>query len=99
MPALQAGGSRFESGTVHMNFFVYILYNSKYDKFYIGQTNNLEARIIKHNSKKSNYTSKYDGGWKLVYYEEHKTRTEVIKKERFFKQQKNKNFYKRLCKL
>ncbi len=80
-----------------MKFYVYILHNSKHDKFYIGQTNNLDARIIEHNSGQVNYTSKYDGGWSLGYYEEYNSRTEAIKREKFLKRQKNKTFYKRFC--
>jgi putative endonuclease len=82
-----------------MKFYVYILYNLKHDKFYIGQTNCLDARIIEHNSGQVNYTLKYDGGWNLVYYVKYSNRTEAIKREKFLKKQKNRNFYKRLCKL
>jgi putative endonuclease len=31
-------------------FFVYILLSKKTGKFYIGQTNNIENRLMKHNS-------------------------------------------------
>ncbi|MGW8185556.1 MAG: GIY-YIG nuclease family protein [Candidatus Moraniibacteriota bacterium] len=33
-----------------MTFFIYILESLKDGKLYIGQTNNLENRIIRHNS-------------------------------------------------
>lgn len=81
-----------------MKFYVYILYNKKYDKFYIGQTNNLEARISEHNHSmnKSGYTAKLEGEWKVVYNENLSSRTEAIKRERFLKKQKNKSFCKRL---
>ncbi|MDN3668523.1 GIY-YIG nuclease family protein [Echinicola jeungdonensis] len=36
------------------NFFVYILYSSKIDKFYVGKTQNLENRLNYHNNPKSN---------------------------------------------
>ena len=80
-----------------MNYSIYILYNEKNDKFYIGQTNDIERRLIEHNLGKSNYTSKYNGEWRLVYQEELSDRTTVLKRERFLKNQKNKNFYKKLC--
>jgi putative endonuclease len=33
-----------------MKYFTYILYSEKFDRFYHGQTQNLDARIIKHNA-------------------------------------------------
>lgn len=82
-----------------MTFYIYIIYNIKHDKFYIGQSIDLNKRIIEHNEGLSNYTSKYDGEWILCYHEEYKSRSEAIKRERFFKKQKNKVFYKKLCSL
>jgi putative endonuclease len=29
--------------------FVYILYSSKHDKYYVGQTDDVERRLVKHN--------------------------------------------------
>ena len=31
-------------------FYVYILYSSKYDRYYIGQTNDLKQRVLRLNS-------------------------------------------------
>jgi len=43
-----------------MKYHVYILYSPKFDKYYIGQSANLEARIIAHNTQdKASFTSKY----------------------------------------
>ncbi|MFH0891824.1 MAG: GIY-YIG nuclease family protein [Candidatus Falkowbacteria bacterium] len=80
-----------------MKFFVYILYNKKYDKFYIGQTDNLRRRIFEHQNRLSVYTSKYNGGWHLVYQEKYDTRSEAMIQEKFLKNQKSKKFYKKLC--
>ncbi len=33
-----------------MSFWVYIIFSEKFDRFYIGQTNDLEGRIERHNS-------------------------------------------------
>jgi putative endonuclease len=33
-----------------MSFWVYIIFSEKYDRFYIGQTNDLDGRIERHNS-------------------------------------------------
>ena len=38
-------------------YFVYLLESQKDHKFYIGQTNNLERRLAKHNNGEVNSTS------------------------------------------
>ena len=78
-------------------YFVYIIYNKSNDKFYIGQTNDIDRRIFEHNNKKTNFTSKYSGAWDLVYKEFFSDRTEAIKRENFLKRQKNKEFYRKIC--
>jgi len=82
-----------------MNYYTYIAYNAKHDKFYIGQTNNLCKRITEHNLGVSNYTSKYDGKWEMLYKEEFNSRSDAMQRERFLKKQKNKEFYRKLCKI
>lgn len=82
-----------------MEYHVYIIFNDKHDKFYIGQSYNLEKRAIEHNLRLSKYTAKYDGIWEIVYDEIFPSRGEAMKREKFLKKQKNKNFYKKLCKI
>ncbi|MFH1457417.1 MAG: GIY-YIG nuclease family protein [Patescibacteria group bacterium] len=71
-------------------YYVYIIYNNDHDKFYIGQTNNINKRIIEHNSGVSKYTSKYSGKWMMKYTESFDNRTDAIKRERFLKNKKIK---------
>ncbi|MFH1325911.1 MAG: GIY-YIG nuclease family protein [Candidatus Falkowbacteria bacterium] len=75
-----------------MQFYVYILYNAEHDKFYIGQTYNLDKRLFEHNNKLSTYTAKYSGEWKIVYNEQYTTRAEAMNREKFLKKQR-KNFF------
>ncbi|NOT50535.1 MAG: GIY-YIG nuclease family protein [Chitinophagaceae bacterium] len=42
-----------------MPFFVYIIYSSESDKFYIGQTNDFTGRLERHNSGFEKSTSPY----------------------------------------
>jgi len=79
-------------------FDVYIIYNKQFDKFYIGQTCDLEKRLKEHNMGLSRYTSKYPGKWILKYKESFNTRKEAMEREKFLKKQKNKNFYWKLIK-
>lgn len=65
-----------------MPFYVYILRTSK-NTLYTGQTNNLEKRLKEHKEKSprsSKYTRSFDSVV-LVYSEEHKTRTNAMKRE------------------
>jgi len=70
---------------------LYIIQSLIDDSYYIGQTNNLEDRIKRHNLGRSNYT-KNKKPWKLVYPEEFNTRSEVIKREKKIKQKKRKTY-------
>lgn len=48
-----------------MKYSVYILYSEKFDRFYVGQTNNLENRFQRHNSGYVKSTKPYKP-WKIV---------------------------------
>jgi putative endonuclease len=58
-------------------YFVYIIYSVNFDKYYIGQTNNISERIARHNSGYENFTSKYIP-WELVCVLEKQTRSEAV---------------------
>ena len=76
-------------------FYTYILYSSQHDRYYIGQTDNIEIRLNQHNSGLVKSTKAYLP-WKLKYFEKYEARTEAIRRERFLKQQRNREFYDRL---
>ncbi len=78
-------------------YSVYIIYNSRFDKYYIGQTFDISKMIVEYNSGLSKYTAKYPGGWVLMHLEPYGTRREALNREKFLKNQKNKIFYKNLC--
>ncbi|NGF57028.1 GIY-YIG nuclease family protein [Parapedobacter sp. SGR-10] len=43
-----------------MAYYLYILYSESSDKYYIGQTNDVEGRLLAHNSSdRKTYTSKH----------------------------------------
>ncbi len=70
-----------------MGFFVYILYSALCDKYYVGQTDNLDTRLASHNSGNSLYTSRAND-WVIVYTEELTSRTESRKRELEIKRKK-----------
>jgi len=78
-----------------MPFSVYIIQSLLDGSFYIGFTNNLDKRIIQHNHAKTGYSSK-KSPWILVYSESFEIKSLAIKRERFLKKQKSRDFIKKL---
>jgi putative endonuclease len=74
-------------------FLVYILYSEKFDKFYVGHTDDLERRLVEHNEIcTSSYTVKYRP-WKLAaHFTVGPERGLAMKVERFIKMQKSRAF-------
>ncbi len=72
-------------------YFTYILYSSSLDKFYTGYTEDLELRILRHNSGWGKFSSK-GIPWRLVYSEQFKTKTEAIKRENEIKKKKSRKY-------
>jgi putative endonuclease len=72
-----------------MPFYVYILYSSFKDKFYIGFTSNLEERLIRHNQKSKGFTGNTND-WILVYTEAYDLKSEALAKEKQIKSWKSR---------
>jgi putative endonuclease len=75
-------------------FFTYILYTSKFDRIYIGQTSNIRNRIDRHNSGKVKSTKAYIP-WKLVHYEKFETRSQAMKREKELKSHKGRDYIRK----
>jgi putative endonuclease len=58
-------------------YFVYILYSATKNKFYIGQTNNIDDRIKRHNNEQS-LSTKNGVPWKIIYKTIIGTRSEAV---------------------
>ena len=74
-------------------YCVYVIYSESVNKYYIGQTSNLTRRIEEHNTRNDRYTSN-KGPWKLMYFEEFESRSEAMKREKFFKTGKGREYWK-----
>lgn len=74
-----------------MKFFVYVIITKKDKKLisYVGYTNNIKNRLIKHNSSMG---AKYTRGkiWKLAYSKVYYSKSEAMKEE--YKLKKNIKF-------
>ena len=71
--------------------FVYILQSERDSSFYIGQTRNVEERLIRHNEGRERYT-KLRCPWKLVHAESFGSRLEAIRREREIKKRKSRKY-------
>ena len=66
------------------DFFIYVLRSRKDGSFYIGQTNNIEKRLERHNIGLVK-TTKNRTPFDLVYTESYNTRREAMLRERYLK--------------
>ena len=78
-----------------MSFHVYILQSESTNRFYIGQTQDVEARVNYHNAGYSK-ALKNRGPWQLVYCEEYSTRAAAMRRERQLKSWKDRAMIERL---
>ena len=56
---------------------VYILYSNSISKYYIGQTQDFEDRMIRHNSSRS-LSTKNGIPWKLIWKTEVQSRSNAV---------------------
>jgi putative endonuclease len=70
--------------------YLYILYSSVLDRYYIGHTANApEIRLAKHLSKHGGFTS-HASDWELVYNEYYETKELAYAREREIKKWKSR---------
>lgn len=67
-----------------MQYSIYILKSLKDNRFYIGQTNNIDDRIKRHNSGKVIATHNRIP-LKIIHQEIYKTRAEAMRREKYLK--------------
>ena len=79
-----------------MPFYVYILQSQTTNRYYIGQTQNLDERLAYHNANYSK-SLKHRGPWRIVHREEFGSRAEAVRRERQIKSWKDRNLIQRLA--
>jgi len=65
-------------------YVVYILYSSDTGKSYVGYTSHLIERIRSHNIYGADWTKNFRL-WKVVHVEFFQSKTEAMKREKYFK--------------
>jgi putative endonuclease len=78
-------------------FTLYILNSEIVEKSYVGITDNLERRIIEHNSGKNFYTKRYLP-WKILHTEKYNDRITARKREKYLKSSSGRRLMKKLFK-
>jgi putative endonuclease len=72
-----------------MFFYTYILFSLKDKQFYIGFTSNLKRRLKEHLLCKTKSTA-HRKPLKLIYFEGHRSKTDAMRRESYFKTDKGK---------
>jgi putative endonuclease len=76
-------------------FFIYILQSMKDFSFYVGQCDDLDWKVSKHNEGMSTYTATKRPR-RLVYFEMYNSRSEALKREKQIKKMKSKVYIQNL---
>ena len=95
MPVPSTREGRGFGGNGYRMFYVYIIESELDSSYYIGYTSDLQRRIEGHNRGQTRWT-RMRRPWKLVYCEEYKEKKDALKREKFLKRQKNREFYRKL---
>jgi putative endonuclease len=79
--------------------FLYIIYSKSQDRYYIGETSNLNYRLELHNTHqfKGSFTKIADD-WQFVLKHECSSKTEALYLERFIKRMKSRKFIEKIIK-
>jgi len=73
-------------------YYIYILYSTKIDKYYIGYSENPDKRLEFHNSEYNKIWSKRGQPWKLKIKIAFETKTEALKAEKSIKRKKSRAY-------
>ncbi len=71
-----------------MPCWVYILYSEAIDKYYVGQTEDVDKRLLVHRERKN--LGAWD--WELKYKEEFINRSQAVKREMEIKRKKRRSY-------
>ena len=74
-----------------MKFYVYIIYSPSKDRYYIGQTDNLNRRLEDHRNSRSGFT-KGIKDWELKWSYELSDRSEAVALESKIKKKKSRRY-------
>jgi putative endonuclease len=76
-------------------YYIYILYSLKNDRYYIGQCEDIDKRLQRHNKGGIPSTRPFKP-WELVYTETFGTRNEAMAREKEIKGKKSRKYIEKL---
>jgi len=65
--------------------FVYVIFNTKTKKYYVGESSNINRRLEEHKLGKNFSTKHYSAFWRLVYSEIYKSKKDAVIREKKLK--------------
>jgi putative endonuclease len=74
--------------------FIYFILQQR-DKYYVGSCENVNKRLIKHNTNHSGFTGK-TGDWIIKWTEEHPDKSAALKREKQIKAWKSRKMIEKL---
>ena len=76
--------------------YTYVIYAPRFDKIYIGISENPANRLIAHNHPKNKgYTKKFHP-WIIIHIEKFDTKKEAMTREKQLKSHQGRNFIRKL---
>ena len=74
-------------------YYVYIIESTSSGKWYYGFSENLEQRILDHQTNRAKHT-RFKGPWKLIFKMCFREKKEALLFEKYLKKVRNKEFIK-----
>jgi putative endonuclease len=74
-------------------FYAYVIKSSKFDFYYKGHCEDLDRRLLQHNSGMTVSIKQYTP-FEIVYFEKLETREDAIRKEKYFKSAAGRRYLK-----
>ncbi|WP_036150512.1 GIY-YIG nuclease family protein [Maribacter forsetii] len=75
-----------------MSFTTYIIYSQTLDRYYIGSTEDINERLIRHNNGNGSTYTKKAKDWELKWKREHETRADAMSLEFSIKKKKSRKY-------
>ncbi len=75
--------------------FVYILHSPTKNKYYVGSCEDINKRLVKHNTNHAGFTGK-TGDWAIKWTEEWPIKADALKRERQIKAWKSRKMIEKL---
>ncbi len=72
-------------------FVTYILYSESKDRYYVGHSEHLITRLLYHNDGRVKSTKNFKP-WKVVYFEEYRTKLGANRRELEIKKKKSRKY-------